>query len=73
MARDPDTIQAEIERARDALAVTIDELTVRANPKRIIEQGKRTLRDTLNDPRVKYALIGVGALAVAVIVRRLFR
>ena len=73
MARDPDTIQAEIERARDALAVTIDELTVRANPKRLIEQGKRTLRDTLNDPRVKYALIGVGALTVAVIVRRLFR
>ncbi len=73
MARDPDTIQAEIERARDALAVTIDELTVRANPKRLIEQGKRTVRDTLNDPRVKYALVGVGALAVAVIIRRLFR
>ena len=73
MARDPDTIQAEIERARDALAITVDQLTTRANPKRIVEQGKQTLRATLADPKVKAALIGVGALVVAVIVRRLFR
>ena len=73
MSRDPDTIQAEIERARDALAVTIDNLTTRANPKRIVDQGKRTLLATLADPKVKAALIGVGALAVAVILRRLFR
>lgn len=73
LARDADTIQAEIERARDALAVTVDQLTVRANPKRLVEQGKQTLRSTLNDPRVKAALIGVGALVVTVIVRRLFR
>ena len=40
MARDADTIQAEIERARDALAQTVDELTTRGNPKRIVEQGQ---------------------------------
>lgn len=73
MARDPDTIQAEIERARDALAVTIDQLTTRANPKRLVEQGKQTVRATLADPKVKAALIGVGALVVAVVLRRLFR
>ena len=73
MARDADTIQAEIERARDALAVTVDQLTYRANPKRVVERGKLTLRSTLADPRVKAALVGVGVLAVAVIVRRLFR
>ena len=43
MARDAETIQAEIERARDSLARTVDELTTRANPKRIVEQGKRTV------------------------------
>ena len=73
MARDPDTIQAEIERARDALAVTVDELTTRMNPKRIVDQGKTTVRNTLNDPRVKAALIGIGALVAIVLVRRLFR
>ncbi len=73
MARDADTIQAEIERARDALAVTVDELTTRANPKRILEQGKQTVRTRLADPRIKYALIGVGALVGVLIVRRLFR
>ena len=51
MARDADTIQAEIERARDALAVTVDQLTYRANPKRVVERGKLTLRSTLADPR----------------------
>lgn len=73
MARDADTIQAEIERARDALAVTVDELTTRGNPKRIVEQGKQTLRTKWADPTVKYALIGAGAFIGLVIVRRLFR
>lgn len=73
MARDADTIQAEIERARDALAITVDELTTRANPKRIVEQGKQTVRAKLADPKVRYALIGVGALVGVLIIRRLFR
>ena len=33
MARDPDTIEREIDQARDALAATLDELGVRADPK----------------------------------------
>jgi len=73
VARDADTIQAEIERARDALAVTVDTLTTRANPKRIIESGKQNLRSKLADPKVKAALIGAGALIGVVILRRLFR
>ena len=73
MARDADTIQAEIERARDALALTVDELTTRGNPKRIVEQGKQTLRARWDDPKVRYAVIGAGALVALVILRRLFR
>jgi hypothetical protein len=73
VARDADTIQAEIERARDALAVTVDELTTRANPQRILEQGKQTVRTKLADPRIKYAIFGVGALVGVLIIRRLFR
>ena len=73
MARDAETIQAEIERARDALAVAVDELTTRANPKRVVEQGRQTLVSTLAEPKVKYSLIAVGALLALVVLRRLFR
>ena len=73
MARDAETIQAEIERARDSLAIAVDELTTRANPKRVVEQGRQTLTATLADPKVKYALMAVGALVALVVVRRLFR
>jgi len=73
VARDAETIQAEIERARDALAVAVDELTTRANPKRVMEQGRQTLMSTLAEPKVKYSLIAVGALLALLVVRRLFR
>ena len=73
MARDAETIQAEIERARDALAVAVDELTTRANPKRVVEQGRQTLMSTLAEPKVKYSLIAVGALLALLVIRRLFR
>lgn len=73
MARDVQTIQAEIDRARNALAVAVDEITDRANPKAVAERGKQTVLTTLNDPKVKFALIGVGALVLALIVRKIFR
>lgn len=73
MARDPDAIQREIEKARDALAVTLDELGTKADPKRVVESGKATLREKLDDPTVRYVLIGVGALVTIVVVRKLFR
>jgi Protein of unknown function (DUF3618) len=73
VARDPDTIQREIETARDALAGSLDALSDRANPKHLVEQGRETVRARLADPKVRYALIGVGALVALVIVRRLFR
>lgn len=73
MARDVKTIQAEIERARDALAVAVDEITDRTNPKNVAERTKQTAMATLNDPKVKIPLIGVGVLVLALVVRRIFR
>ncbi|WP_433871682.1 DUF3618 domain-containing protein [Saccharopolyspora sp. CA-218241] len=73
MARDPDTIEREIQQARDALATTLDELSVKADPKRFVEAGKSTARDKLSDPRVRYVLIGVGALVTVAVVRKLFK
>lgn len=73
MARDPETIEREIEQARDALAATLDELGQRASPKRLVESGKASVSQRLADPRVKLPLIAVAVLLALLMVRRLFR
>ena len=73
MARDPDTIQHEIEKAREALAESLDVLSDRANPKRFVDQGRAGLQQRLADPKVKYSLVAVGAIVVLAVLRRLFR
>jgi len=73
VARDPDTIEAEIEQARNALAATLDELGTRANPKRMVEEGKQTLQLKLADPKVRAPLLGVGALIGFLLLRKLVR
>lgn len=73
MARDPDTIQRDIEHARDALADSLDALSVRASPKRLVEGGKQSVRKTLSDPKVKYGALAVGALLALLLVRKLVR
>jgi hypothetical protein len=73
VARDPDTIQRDIEEAREALANTLDALTERANPQRLVDTGKERAQETLADPRVKYALIAIGGLVALVLVRKIFR
>ncbi|TDV52183.1 DUF3618 domain-containing protein [Actinophytocola oryzae] len=73
MARDPDTIQREIEQARDALASTLDQLSTKANPKKLVDDAKAGAASTFSSPKVKYPLIGVGVLIVLLILRKLFR
>ncbi len=73
MARDPDTIQREIEQAREALAGTLDALTQKAHPQRLVEGGKQAAQDKLADPKVKYTLIAVGGLVALLVLRKLFR
>lgn len=73
MARDPDTIQREIEQARDALASTLDQLSTKANPKKLVDEAKTGAVSTLSAPKVKYPLIAMGALIVLVLLRKLFR
>jgi len=73
VARDQDTIQREIERARDALAESLDALSERANPKRLVDAGKESVQSTLAEPRVRYTLIAVGALVALAVLRRMFR
>ena len=73
MARDPETIQREIEQARTALAESLDVLTERASPRRLADAGRQSVLSRLEDPRIRYALIGVGALIALAVLRKMFR
>jgi hypothetical protein len=73
VARDPDTIQREIEKARDALADSLDVLSERANPKKFVDAGRQSVLEKLNEPKVRYALIAVGAIVGLAVLRKLFR
>ncbi|GEL18698.1 DUF3618 domain-containing protein [Pseudonocardia asaccharolytica] len=73
MARDPETIQREIEKTRDALAESLNELADRAHPRKFVDSGKQQLQARMADPRIKYALYGVGALLALAVLRKIFR
>jgi hypothetical protein len=73
VARDPDTIQRDIEQARDALATTLDQLSTKANPKKLVDDATTSVKSKFNDPKVRAVLIGVGVLVAVVVVRRIFR
>ncbi|CAM3568290.1 DUF3618 domain-containing protein [Smaragdicoccus niigatensis] len=73
MAKDYERIEAEIEAAREQLAATLDELALRANPKRIAANTKVAVKNKVNEPKVKYTLIGVGSLLTVLIVVKIVR
>jgi hypothetical protein len=70
---DADTIEREIEKARDALAATLQEIGTRADPTRLIDAGKEQVEATLGNPTVRYSLMGLAALIVLAVLRKLFR
>lgn len=71
MVRDQDSIERDIEKAREALAATLDQLGTKANPKRLADNAKTSLQAKLNDPKVKYPLIGAGVLIALLLLRKL--
>ncbi|MGV9617067.1 DUF3618 domain-containing protein [Nocardia xishanensis] len=73
MAKDTERIEREIEAARARLASTLDEIAVRADPQRIADDTKSLVVAKLNEPKVKYSLIGAGAVIVGLVLVKLFR
>jgi hypothetical protein len=69
--RDPDTIKQEIDQARDKLALTVDSLAERTNPRRLADDLKSGLVRFAKQPVVAASLAGVGAVAVVLVVRRI--
>ncbi len=71
--RDPDTIKQDIDQARNQLASTVDSLAERANPQRIANDFKTGVVRFVKKPAVAISLAGVGALVLALFVRRIRR
>ncbi|GAB3078414.1 DUF3618 domain-containing protein [Corynebacterium aquatimens] len=67
MARDINDIQRDIERTRNQLASTIDEIADRTKPENVANNAKKTVTAKLQDPAVKKVLIGVGAGVAALV------
>ncbi|WP_433680325.1 DUF3618 domain-containing protein [Nocardia sp. CA-119907] len=73
MARDTERIERDIEAARTRLASTLDEIAVRADPQRIADDTKHMVLAKLNEPKVKYSLIGAAAVVVGLVLVKIFR
>ncbi|CAM4357711.1 DUF3618 domain-containing protein [Nocardia ninae] len=73
MAKDTERIEQEIEAARTRLASTLDELAVRADPQRIASDSKQIVLRKLNEPKVKYSLIGAAVVVVGLVLVKIFR
>lgn len=73
MSRDPETIQREIEQARDALAETLDVLSERVSPRRVAARGRQAALDRLRTPQGTTALAVAAGLTVLLVTRRVRR
>ncbi|MDV3127756.1 DUF3618 domain-containing protein [Mycobacterium sp. 21AC1] len=71
--RDPDSIKQDIDQARDQLALTVDSLAERANPRRLADDAKSGVIEFVKKPVVTVSLVGVGALVVFIVIRRVKR
>ena len=71
--RDPETIRQDIDAARDQLALTVDNLAERANPRRIADDVKSGVIRFVKKPPVAISLAGIGAVLVVLFVRKLRR
>ncbi|TFV59714.1 DUF3618 domain-containing protein [Mycobacterium sp. PS03-16] len=68
--RDPEAIKKDIDAARDQLALTVDTLAERANPRKLADDVKAKVIGFVSQPAVIMSLAGVGVLVVFVTVRR---
>lgn len=68
--RDPEAIKKDIDAARDQLALTVDNLAERANPRRLADDVKARVIGFVSQPAVAASLAGVVLVIVVVTARR---
>ena len=71
--RDAREIRAEIEQARDQLAVAVDQLADRLAPKRLVDDVKTSLKQKALTPQGKAVIGGAGLLLTVLMIRNLRR
>jgi hypothetical protein len=71
--RDTDEIRAEIERARDQLALTVDQLADRLAPQRLADQVKAAVKAKISSPTGKAVIGGSAVLLTLIVIRNLRR
>ncbi|MCW2571967.1 MAG: hypothetical protein JWO88_2025 [Frankiales bacterium] len=71
--RSPEEIQRDIEQARAALAVAVDQLAERTSPKRVTNDLKQALVAKASTPQGKAVIGAAGALVLLLVVRRIRR
>jgi F0F1-type ATP synthase membrane subunit b/b' len=71
--RDAQTIRAEIEQARDQLAVSVDQLADRLAPARLMSEAKASAKAKATSPAAIAIASGVTALLAVIVVRNLRR
>lgn len=69
--RNPEEIQRDIEQARASLAIAVDQLAYRTNPKRVADNAKKSLVAKAQTPQGMAVIGGAGALVVFLVVRRI--
>jgi hypothetical protein len=68
--RSADEIQRDIEQARASLAVAVDQLADRTNPKRVADDVKQALIARAKSPQGQAVIGATGLLVVVLVVRR---
>jgi Protein of unknown function (DUF3618) len=71
--RDPDALVEEIERTRESLARTVDQLADRVSPANVAQRALDRVREELQRPEAKMAGGAVAALAVLGVAAYLIR
>lgn len=66
-------IRAEIEQARTQLASSVDQLTDRLAPQRLVSDTKATLKEKATSPAGLAVLGGTGVLLTLLVIRNLRR
>ena len=65
--RSTEDIQRDIERSRAELASAVDQLAQRANPKRLTEQVKQTVKERANSPQGRVVIGVSGGVVLALV------
>jgi len=67
VARSTDAIQRDIERTRDQLSDTLEQLSTRVAPSALADEAKGKAQSALSDPKVQLLLGGVAAGVVLLV------